>query len=127
MNRIAATPALYLEALRSFRAAPFQRPWILFALVVGVVAVGIDAYTTYSMMASGLTEEANSAALSGMTVIGRDAYIAAASMVSMFLVSLVLVRPVWLLPRALVLFSLIFIGAKLYIGLSNVALWASLV
>lgn len=70
-------------------------------------------------MRTGLSEEANPAALWGMNVIGVDAYVILASVLSLLLALPVFVRPRTLLPTALCLFGTAFVAGKAYIGVTN--------
>lgn len=120
-----------LRATRAHAAGVARRPWghraVALGLLAGLFAIGLDAYTTIAMMNSGLFEEANGAAEAGMALIGRDTYVALASLLCVGFTGLVLAKGPGLLPRALVLAAWAFIGLKLYTGVSNAVLWHSVV
>lgn len=105
---------------------PRQWGWRTALVVMWVVGIAGDAYTTLSMMATGLFEEANGAAAAGMAVLGPVGYTILASLVCAAMGVTSLGRPVDRYDRLLT-FLLLAVGAgKVYIAVSNLLLWVSI-
>lgn len=96
-----------------------------FALVAWGIGIVGDAHTTSLMMNTGLYEEANGLAAAGMGVLGVSGYIVAASLICLVLALLNIGQPRGLYAHVVV-WALLAAGSyKLYIALSNAALWAA--
>jgi hypothetical protein len=90
---------------------------------VWCVGVSVDAASTVLMMRSGLYEEANAFAATGMGVVGVEGYVAAVSVLCVLLAIPTLARPPRQLYPVAAWSALAVIGlAKMTVGLSNIAL-----
>ena len=99
--------------------------WRLAILAMWAIGVAGDAYTTLSMMATGMFEEANPVAAAGMAVITPAGYTALVCVWCAVLAVVSVGRPTHLYGRLLV-GALAFCGAaKVYIAIANAALWMS--
>lgn len=97
--------------------------WV--TLAVWSLAIAGDAYTTLSMMGTGMFEEGNAVAAAGMRVVGPAGYVAAAS--AMCVVMAVASVGKWAGRYATtVALALMTVGAmKLYVAAANAFLWVA--
>lgn len=97
--------------------------WVL--ALAWVVGIGGDAFTTVTMMGTGMFEEANPVAAAGMGVLGVQGYTAAASALCAGLAVVSLGRPRGVYATTTVVALAVVAAAKVAVAVSNAALWVT--
>lgn len=92
---------------------------------LAVLAATADAVSTWTMMGSGLFEEANPYANTLMSAAGTELWIVGASALFLLLSSPVLLTPNTLLKKALVSYAVVIIALKIVAGVNNITLYMS--
>ena len=122
--RVAATQALaQMFSFPSGVRSRFIPGWTLF--VLGMLGVIIDAVSTFMMMSSGLFEEANGVAASGMAVVGMPLYVVGISLVAAWLVSMVLAKPTSVPAAGVWVCAAILAALKIWVSAHNIMLWVT--
>lgn len=116
--------ALAVDGVRRVvRPSSWRWQWAI--VLTWVAGIGGDAYTTLSMMSTGIFEEANPVAAAGMRVLGVVGFTVAASALCAALAVMTLGRPRGLFGHCMWVALMIVGVAKAYTAASNALLWIS--
>lgn len=111
---------------KSLLLQPRAHLWAWGLLAIGILASLTDGVSTWIALSSGEYAEANSYAADGMGAVGMELYIIGATLISLLLSSLTLVRGGTALTRTIWIFALFFIAGKVLTVLGNFFQWDGL-
>ena len=102
------------------------RNWRTWTAALFALSIVGDIVTTQWMMTAGITEEGNSVAAFGMSIMGQTGYIIFASLVMAGMLPLILARPRHYAGWVAQMMVLSILLVKLGVVWNNISLWLSL-